>query len=297
MSMTQPSDIPLWTGMYNDAIVSIEQYVGQRAGDKNVLKHMQDFVCFIKEYWDDVPGIDILVRTSYRCNDGQCQRMISQITWLAAFTNGQSDTSDALNALARQPNHCTRLLKRFLVVLANYVIMAEWKLEALDIIKGQETRTRLPLLEYTAKSVSGYVRWQRERQDMVVSSLWHSLERTVEACPLHQEYQMTSSKVANLCLLAGCPKTAPNPLDNVGLLREHLIPPSSESREAELRLEIEELRKQNRAQQRIITNLTFRHLLENLPPVSVKGMSVTARWTDFFKKALRTAQAQSQTSS
>ena len=57
-----------------------------------------------------------------------------------------------------------------------------------------------------------------------------------------------------------------------------------------MRREIEELKREVQRQQRIITNLTFRHLLENLPPRAPKITSSTARWTDLFSNALRSAQ-------
>lgn len=52
-----------------------------------------------------------------------------------------------------------------------------------------------------------------------------------------------------------------------------------------LRKEIEDLRNENRAQQMIITNLVFRHLLEVLPPRTAQGMSSTAKWSAFFENS------------
>ncbi len=175
--------------------------------------------------------------------------------------------------------------------------MAEWKLEALKIIKIHERHPGFRLLEEGAGSVSRYIQRQCERQDMVIHSLWHSLQEAVKACLLHKDYQMTSSRVAHLCLLAGCPSSARNPFRNVELLREHTASRPSAMREAELRREIEELRRESLLQQRIITNLTFRHLLENLPPATTKHRSATVRWTDFFRDALKKVQNQSQMNS
>jgi hypothetical protein len=50
-------------------------------------------------------------------------------------------------------------------------------------------------------------------------------------------------------------------------------------------------------QQRMITNLTFRHLLEMLPPPpppSSKTSSATARWKSFFTSAIHNAEAQQE---
>lgn len=64
-----------------------------------------------------------------------------------------------------------------------------------------------------------------------------------------------------------------------------------------MRQEVDELKRENQTQQRIITNLTFRHLLENLPPPPSKRMSSSARWPHFFRNALKTAQNQTGTES
>ncbi len=53
--------------------------------------------------------------------------MVSDVPWLAAFTNEDSGVNDAKAALDRSPNHCTRLIGRFLVLLVNHIIMASWQ--------------------------------------------------------------------------------------------------------------------------------------------------------------------------
>lgn len=128
---------------------------------------------------------------------------------------------------------------------------------------------------------------------MVIFSLWNSLQRAAKKYILHKENVLSSSKVADFCIRAGCPSVTRHPVKNVERLRAHLATRSSAIREAELRREIEELRSENQRQQRIISNLTFRHLLENLPPSSSKRMTSTARWTEFFKKAMESSKPRS----
>ncbi|OAL25757.1 hypothetical protein AYO22_04746 [Fonsecaea multimorphosa] len=106
-------------------------------------------------------------------------------------------------------------------------------------------------------------------------------------------YQIFSTKVAEFCLEAGCPAVTRSPSEDIYSLRNHLFSTDLAAREAELRKEIEELRSANRSQQRIITNLAFRHLLEMLPPRDAKpGPSATAAWNAFFQHALKEAQMQ-----
>lgn len=172
----------------------------------------------------------------------------------------------ALSALSTSPNDCTRLLLRFITLLDNHTIIELWKTEALDVIKSRELDQPLRLQNYNALSIARYIQRQCQRSDMVIFSLWKSLKRAAKKSILHKENILSSSKVADFCIRAGCPSVTRYPVKNVERLRAHLATRSSAIREAELRREIEELRSENQRQQRIISNLTFRHLLENLPP-------------------------------
>lgn len=62
-----------------------------------------------------------------------------------------------------------------------------------------------------------------------------------------------------------------------------------------MRREVEKLKIESQIQQRIIASLTFRHLMEHLPPGTTKKMSSTACWGDFFMNALKNAQSQKRT--
>lgn len=294
MNARQTSELPAWAGLYrNDGIDSIQHYVRHRSKDQDTHRHMRDFVSYIKEYWDDMSAFSVQLDTTKRWDDQQCKEMITNVPWLAAFTDRNCDVSDAIGAVDVSFNACTRILMRYLVLLANHVVMAEWKPKALHIIKSRSWEQRGSLMEYDARRISGYIQRQCERGDVVVTSLWNSLQKAVEARDFHTDYQAISSKVANFCLLAGSPSIVHDPLRDVQHLREHLSSDQSAIREAELRREIEELRKATQTQQRIITNLTFRHLLENLPLPTGKSVSSTARWTSFFKHALKNAHNQS----
>ena len=74
-------------------------------------------------------------------------------------------------------------------------------------------------------------------------------------------------------------------------LREHLSSQNSAARKAELCKEIARLNNVNRVQQRIITDLSFRRVLEMLL-ASVKPSITVTRWKDFFESTLKKAQAQ-----
>ena len=141
--------------------------------------------------------------------------MISAAPWLAAFTGSEYDVQNAINALHTSPNGCTRLLTRYLILLTNYAIMAQWKMEALQIVRRRTNEKEFYLPEENAKHVSSYTKRQCERGDMVVGYLWKALRKAVETYPLSNEYQVISSKVANFVLLAGCPSLGQGPLKNI----------------------------------------------------------------------------------
>jgi hypothetical protein len=102
------------------------------------------------------------------------------------------------------------------------------------------------------------------------------------------------ARVKRFCLLAGSPTTSVDPFRSIDALRAVAIDPSSSSRESRLEAEIQQLREQNksyeeriRLQSRIITNLSYRHLMEHLP--CHKSGSNTANWKAFWRHALQNA--------
>jgi len=294
MNSEEPNDAPMWTKFYsNEPLVSIRQCVSERRGGAPDNAHLKDLATFVQEAWDEMPQWPVLLETTKRWNDAPCKVMITNISWLEAFTGGSSSMDPALGALDSSANHCTRLLLRFLILLDNHAIMEEWKLQALDIIKNCETQCRLPLNDYKAISITRFIQWQCERDGTIIPPLWKSLQQAVQKAVSHRDNEISSSKVANFCMLAGCPSVEKNPTRNIWKLRTHLLSRPSAGREAELRREIGALKSEIQMQQRIISNLTFRHLLENLPPASTKKMSSTARWTDFFKHAIQISKFRS----
>lgn len=161
-------------------------------------------------------------------------------------------------------------------------------MEALAIMK---THSNFGFDVGKARMMSGLIQRQCEKGHAVIFSLWRSMQKAVADSPLHTNRQTASLKVANFCVLAGCPAPVQDPLINIHNLRQYLASNPSEIREAALRREIEDLRKTTQSQQRIITNLTFRHLLENLPPAA-NGTTSTARWSSFFRSALNNVPKQ-----
>ena len=140
-------------------------------------------------------------------------------------------------------------------------------------------------------------------------------EDYTEICGLFQEsvfrldrdqfWKLLRDRIATFCLQRGSPSAGDDPLENIRALRIHLSSQGSHSAEAALRAEIESLKETCRTQQRIITNLTFRHTLEVLPgpkPTNAKGnpvVSSTDHWRNFWTNGWNNAialeaQAQSQ---
>jgi hypothetical protein len=298
METSQILDTPDWENLYiNEPLTSIRQFISLQPGGNIDVTYMRDVANFVELYWDEMQALPVLLETTNRWDDPHCQAMISSITRLTAFIGGSNDMKLALSALSTSPNDCTRLLLKFLTLLDNHTIIKFWKTEALDVIKRREVDHPLQLQDYKASSISRYYQRQCERSETVISSLWGLLQRAAKKPLLHKENILSSSKVADFCIRAGCPSVTRNPVKNVQRLRAHLATRSSAIREAELRREIEELRSENQRQQRIIANLTFRHLLENLPPTSSKKMTSTARWTEFFKNAMESSKSRSENAS
>lgn len=165
-------DAPKWTDLYmNEPLISIRQYVRQRPGDDVDTTYMRELATLVELYWDEMQDYSVLLETTNRWDDPQCQAMISSITWLTAFVSGSHDVQPALSALSASLNDCTRLLLRFLKLLDNHTIIEIWKTEALDIIKRRETEHSLRLRDYKALSIARYIQMQCECSDVVITSL------------------------------------------------------------------------------------------------------------------------------
>ena len=103
-----------------------------------------------------------------------------------------------------------------------------------------------------------------------------------------------AENVRNFCLEAGCPQTSSNPFLSVDALRTTVFHAASTGRDSMLLARIkhlenqhEEQRKQLEKQSRIITNLSYRHILEGLSDFPTK---VTPEWKIFWNKAFTTAE-------
>lgn len=288
-----------WTGLYaGNLLTSIEEDLRWRSDRSTAAENLQEIVLLIKDYWDDIPGDFALLESSHRHEDTQCQSMITSIPWLAGFVDAEGSLDHAMEAIDSSPNDCTRLLTRFLVLLANHVIMARWKMEALIILEDNVVGSRPPLECPGADAVSRYIEryanldWKTN--DYMWPQLWNSLCAACDNCLLDKDLRLVSPRVAQFSLLAGCPTSTQDPFRNVEMLRTYLTARSFGSQAAELRREVEKLKMESQMQQRIIANLTFRHMLENLPPGTTDKTSSTARWADFFTKTLQNAQNQTR---
>ncbi len=110
-------------------------------------------------------------------------------------------------------------------------------------------------------------------------------------------------QIGQFCLRAGSPSVTNEPHEDIEKLRLHATSTSSHTREGDLQAEVTRLRDLCRTQQRIITNLTFRHTLEALPGPRLadsKGNPInssTAHWRRFWNDAWNNAQSQASSDS
>ena len=106
------------------------------------------------------------------------------------------------------------------------------------------------------------------------------------------------TRIGQFCLRAGSPSANHEPYEDITGLRLYVLSRESQSREASLHAEVERLKDLCRTQQRIITNLTFRHTLEALPgprltdPRGNPTLSSTAHWRRFWNNAWHNVQRQ-----
>ncbi|KIX99430.1 uncharacterized protein Z520_05006 [Fonsecaea multimorphosa CBS 102226] len=208
------------------------------------------------------------------------QDLLRSAPWLGGFMVENGDLNPACRALAVMPNLCTRLLLRLDAFKNLLGENSPCPHIDIDIEPSDLVEPLMAVMRYTRSSALG--------------PLWREMLHDYSGFVCKTStYQIFSTKVAEFCLEAGCPAVTRSPSEDIYSLRNHLFSTDLAAREAELRKEIEELRSANRSQQRIITNLAFRHLLEMLPPRDAKpGPSATAAWNAFFQHALKEAQMQ-----
>ena len=111
------------------------------------------------------------------------------------------------------------------------------------------------------------------------------------------------SQVASFCQEMGSLSVSRNPLEDIQNLKTYAASQGSRTREAALEIENRKLAQTCREQHRVITNLKFRYLLENLPgpkPTNAKGnptATSTGRWKAFWTDAWTNAQKQGSSGS
>jgi hypothetical protein len=285
-----------WTEVYIDSpVLDIQQYIEKGFDVKQIqdgLGPMDDFQLSISQYWDTSPDIELLVQHKNHWEELRVAELLESVPWLKYFAADGGNITDPLHALSLSANRCTRLIQRLDSLLSNTIIMSDWKVKALKILKEWDNKhKRSRMLYFSSTEVIHTIRLEKERKNNMIYVLWEQMQSSTSECAKHRDYQKFAKKVAEFCLEAGCPIVEHDPRSDVSALRRHLSQNLS-AREAELREEIQELRNANRAQQRIITNLTFRHLLEMLPPPKDRLTSATSQWESFIYTALEKAQKQ-----
>ena len=104
-------------------------------------------------------------------------------------------------------------------------------------------------------------------------------------------WQGLCQRVTSFCLSVGCPVVdLHDPIGTVNNLRQHKASQMSSIRERALQDQINRLEATSARQQRIITNLTFRHVLETLPGPRPKYTSSTKHWQTFWTNAIQNAR-------
>lgn len=72
METSQTVDSPDWVNLYSsEPLTSIRQFVVlQRGGDSDIgITYMHDVAVLVESYWDEMPGLLVLLETTNRCHD------------------------------------------------------------------------------------------------------------------------------------------------------------------------------------------------------------------------------------
>lgn len=274
-------------------LTDVFSYVKQRSPQfrhSNDYAHLVGLKATVEAYWSHLPRLLVFAQTGSPWESKCCQNILQAQPWLEGFRASNGDLDAALGALAGSWTKCTFDLIQLNHVLSNTIVLAAWKFCALDRLEEFDRRRKIVRLDevkvtYLLRMMGGD---KFDRFDDMTRVLWNDLQDCARLLPENEYYIAFALRVADFCLRAGCPAPKRDALGNTYALRAHLSRGSGI--ETELRKEIEELRRTTRKQQRIITNLSFRHLLEMLPPPSTGPATSTVRWKSFFVGALLKAQ-------
>ena len=218
-----------------------------------------------------------LMQTLFQCADGSLLLdTVVQRPWLKEFY-GSNDFADSLSAFPEDVNGSTIALIEHFELIAHTILFAAWQTnigEHLESLK-QSAAVEKPVDGIDTKMASAFLAALPELEN---SRNWHDI----------------CQGLRKFALLVGRPKAYSNPFETINALRDFTLRASSASREANLLVEIAQLRKQikvnetrNRSQSRIIANLGYRHLLEHLPGPPPKNASNTAHWQAFWSQAVQ----------
>ena len=176
------------------------------------------------------------------------------------------------------------------------IVLASWKFRVIRRVEAYQRQKHFNSTDeqisivFVANMMGGSRLLQVDpgRIDSATRGLWNDFQECARILPENKFCNALTLRTADFCLRAGMPAPRRDALDNIYALRTHLSRGSGV--EEELRKEIEGLRGTARQQQRIITYLSFRHMLEMLPPPSSAATSSTAKWKTFYVSALQKAQ-------
>lgn len=106
--------------------------------------------------------------------------------------------SPAIGTLSALENACTKLLLRLSVLLPNASIMSDWKLKALEPLREFDHRMEQSMLvDHSIITVTGVIRRQLERKDILIYSLWAKLRESFSSYPMHKNLHTLALKIAS----------------------------------------------------------------------------------------------------
>ncbi|CAG8979658.1 hypothetical protein HYALB_00013499 [Hymenoscyphus albidus] len=121
--------------------------------------------------------------------------------------------------------------------------------------------------------------WTRAKQEEAIWNAYRAVSRDIR-------WERLKDQVREICVKSGSPIPHDDPLENIAELRKHL------DRHHDYYRTISKLNKELEIQQRMITNLSFRHLLESLPGPNKDKKRGGDRegWDRFWDSAIQLAE-------
>lgn len=229
-------------------------------------------------------------------DDGAASNLFKQEPWLAEFSRRTGTFRESLDVFRTQPYRLSAVLSSYIEIMYCEITVVLWRLEDLSGSSQFYHDLRPVGYKFTKSSLPSVPDLETPAPDSVDWSLAR-LAFASEKVNNYYAWKDIKNRVEQFGHIIGCsaPAAGTDFFSFLNSIHKKCLETNSNTLVIELQAKIDLLTKEKakleetaREWTRMQVTLSFRHLLERLPPPSEKKES--ANWADFWKKAVEEAK-------